>query len=268
MNRLITEGSLTTTGYAVLGRDDARFVERDGTFYEVSIRRSGTAQRDRWVLWFDLIDGEPPSDAEVYESSLGVGGGTDLSTAYNLSELDVRAAEDAAGDVYQEGPPLEDLDDVPPGRRGHVFVHREAADSGLLPEPPFTHVAFDTGDGKRYARAIAERAEVELQQYDYTATRVADSDTEYANYVQETVQEASFERASLSSAKREILDTVTAGGGRYNEELPLSEALESILARLGLAGMTTPEDGTVAFSDDVYFQYRDSYSQAQLEIFR
>lgn len=268
MRQLVTDGSLTTDGFALLGPDDVRFVEHEGSFYRVSISRSGTVQRERWVFWFDLIEGEPPSDAEVYESSLGVGGGTDLQAAYNLSELDARAVEDAAGEVYREGPPLEDLEDASAGRRGHVFLHRGADESALIPEPPFTHVAFETNDGTRYARAVVERAEVELQQYEYTATQVADSDAAFADHVQESVLQATFDPDALPEAQREILETITKGGGRYNETVPLSEALTAVLDRLGLSDMTTPEEGSVAFSEDVYFRYREDYNRAQLEIFR
>jgi len=268
MRRLVTDGSLTTAGFALLGPDDVRFVEHDGSFYRVSINRSGTAKRERWVFRFDLIEGDPPADADVYESSLGNGGGTDLQAAYDLSELDARAVEDAAGDVYREGPPLEDLDDAPAGRRGHVFVHRGADESALIPEPPFTHVAFETNDATRYARAVVERATVELQQYEYTATRIADSDAAYAAHVQETVLQANFDPADLPESQREILETITDGGGRYNETRPLSAALTSVLDRLGLSGMTTPEEGSVAFSEDVFFRYREGYHRAQVEIFR
>ncbi|MFB6359967.1 MAG: hypothetical protein ABEH59_01445, partial [Halobacteriales archaeon] len=207
-------------------------------------------------------------DADVYESSLGAGGGTDLRTAYDLSELDVRAVEDAEGEVYREGPPLEDLEDEPPGRSGHVFVYRGAEESALIPEPPFTHVAFETNDGTRYARAVVERTAVELQQYEYTATRVADSDTGYADHVEETVLQASFDPAALPEAQREILETITEGGGRYNESVPLSAAYRSVLDRLELSDMTTPEEDSVVFSEDVYFRYGEDYNRAQLEIFR
>ncbi len=268
MRQLVTDGSLTTAGFALLGPDDVQFVEHDGAFYRVSINRSGTVELERWVFWFDLIEGEPAADAEVYESSLGAGGGTDLRAAYDLPELDARAVEDAAGEVYREGPPLEDLDDAPAGRRGHVFVHRGADESALIPEPPFTHVAFETNDGTRYARAVVEPATVELQQYEYTATLVADSEAAYADHVRDTVLQATFDPAALPEAQLEILETITRGGGRYNETVPLSEAYTSVLDRLGLSEMTTPEEGSIAFSEDVFFRYREGYNRAQLEIFR
>lgn len=270
MNRLVTEGSLTTAGFALYpsGRDEQRYVERDGTYYEVSIERTGTVERERWILWFDILDGEPPADAEVFTSSLGTGDPTDLRAAYGLAELDVRVVEDAAGQIPREGFDFHDPESDPPGRRGHVFLRRDAAGTDLLPEPPFTHVAFETGDGTRYARAVTERVTVELQLYEHGVVEVADSTDEYADSVREKHLAATFDRRQLPGEQREILDAITAGGGRYEERPPQSDAMGTVLDRLGLADVGTPQPNGVEFSDDVYFRYRESYFSAQLQVFR
>lgn len=268
MNRLITEGSLTTFGFALypLGPDEQRYVERDGTFYGVSIERTGTVERERWILWFDLVEDDPPADAEVFTSSLGTGDPTDLEAAYNLSERDVRVVEDAAGQIPREGFDVHDPGGDPPGRRGHVFLRRDAAETALLPDPAFTYVAFESNDETHYARVVTERATVELQQYQHRVVQVADSTDEYAAYVHDTYLETTFDRQQLSESQREILDTVTAGGGRYEERQPLSDAMQTVLDRLGLAGVETPQPKGVEFSDDVYFGYQEGYFTAQLEI--
>lgn len=297
MERLVAGGSLTTAGFALYpaGRDEPRYVERDGTFYRLTVERAGEVERERWILWFDLIDDEPPGDAEVFTSSLGTGGGTDLAAEYGLSERDVRVVEDAAGQVPTEFE-FRDLEDAPPGRRGHVFVRRSADETALVPEPPFTHVAFETGDGTWYARAVAERATVALREYRHAAEPVAETPTGYAEHVRETHVRAAFDPEALPEAQRDLLDGVTPDvrpadgedgdgegddgqgdgepegravepGREHEERPPLSDAFESVLERLGLDAVETPEPGRVAFSDAVYFGYRGAYFEAQLQIF-
>lgn len=268
MGRLIREGSLTTEGFALFpaGRYDRRYVERDGTYYEVSVERTGTVERERWILWFDLVDREPPADAEVFTSSLGRGGGTDLAAEYGLSEADVRVVEDAVGEIPTEFE-YRDLEDAPPGRRGHVFLRRDSAETALLPDPPFTHVAFETNEGTRYARAVAERATVELRRFEHAADPVAESTEGYAEHVRDRYLAATFDRAALPDERRQLLDAATSGRG-HEERPPLSDAMTWALDRLGLDAVGTPEPGRVAFSEEVYLGYADAYFGAQLEILR
>lgn len=269
MTELANTGTLTTAGFALYphGLEGPSYVERNGTFYEITIERSGQVTREHWIFWFDLLDDEPSRDAEIYTSSLGVGGGTDLTSTYELSPLDVKVVEDSEGEIPREGS-FHDPEGDPPARRGQVFLRRDPSETDLLPEPPFTHVTFDPGDGTRYARAVTERAVVELQQFKHSATAIASSPDEYASYVRETHLAATFEAASLPGDKQEILDTVMTGGGRYNENTPLSDALKTLLYRLGLSDVNTPDDGNVAFSDPAYFRYRDGFYNAELQIFR
>lgn len=268
--RLLDEGSVTTTGFALFppGWDRPQYAERDDTYYELAVAEAGSVSRERWIFWFDLLEGEPPGDAEVYTSSLGTGESTDLREAYGLSDLDVRVVEDAEGELPREGEDFHDPEDDPPGRRGHTFVRRDADETDLVPEPPFTHVAFEMGDETRYGEAVAERATVELTQYEHTARKVAESADGFASYLRETYLEATFDRGALPEAQREILDRITRGGGRYQEHAPLSDALQAVLERLGLADVETPESDSVGFSNEVYFRYEGSNYRAQLEIFR
>lgn len=270
LDRLIAEGSLTTLGFAVVppAWERPRYVERDGTYYAVTVKRTGTVERERWILWFDLLEGRtPPAGAEVYTSSLGTGEPTDLESAYGLSDLDVRAVEAAEGELAREGS-FHDPEGDPPGRRGHVFLRRDAEETALLPEPPFTHVAFETSDGTRYGRAVAERATVELRRFEYAVRAVADSPAGFADHVREQHLRATFERETLPRAQRELLDAVTGGRQPHVERPPLSEAFVAVLSRLGLRDLATPEPGRVAISDEPYFRYDGALHTAQLQVFR
>lgn len=128
-------------------------------------------------------------------------------------------------------------------------------------------MAYDTGDGTRYARVVTEEVMVEQQQYEHSATPIASSADEYKAYVRETYLAARFEAASLPSEQREILDRIVAGGGRYNEHKPLSEALKALIDRLGLVDVDMPDEGSVVFSEPSYFRYRGSFYSAELQIF-
>jgi hypothetical protein len=264
---LVAEGSLTTAGFVVLDPDSVQYTEQGGDFYEIGAERTGTVEREHWIFWFDLIDGEPPTSSEVFTSSLGTGGGTDIGARYGLSERDERVVEDAAGEIVREFD-LHDPEADPPGRRGHVFLRRSESETDLLPEPPFTHVAFEVNDTTRYARAITERAIVELQQYRYHSERVAQSTSDFEQYVRDQHLETTFDRGSLPESQRTILDAITSGGGRHEERKPLSEAMETVLDRLELENVGTPEPQSVSFSDEVFFRYQDGYFSGELQIFR
>ncbi len=267
MDRLVAEGSLATEGFSLYppAADRPQYVERDGTHYRVTVERTGEVDREEWILWFDLIEGEPPADAEVYTSSLGLGGGTDLAAEYGLSERDVRVVEDAAGAIPTEFG-YRDLENEAPAHRGHVFVRRSPGETDLVPDPPFTHVAFETGDGTRYARAVVERTTVSLRRFEYTAEAVADSTAAYETHVRERHLAASFDRAALPDGQRSILDGMT-DGRRYEEREPLSDGMASVLDRLGIDDVEPPEPRRVEFSDEVFFAYGGAFYFGQVEVF-
>lgn len=288
MKRLTEGGAMTTVGFSLASsrEDYPPYAEHDGTYYRISVEETGEVERKHWIFWFDLLEGKPPSDAEVYSSSLGLGEQTDLAAEYGLSELDVRVTEDVAGEIPREFG-FHDPEEDPLEQRGHVFVRRSVDETDLVLEPPFTHVAFETDDETHYARAITERATVPLQQYRHTAEPVADSAADYAEYVRERHRRTTFDRETLAAEKRTILDEATgyrppeerptadASGGiavssntGYEERSPLSDAMKAVLERLEFGGVETPESGGVAFSDDAYFEYGDLQFTGQLEILR
>lgn len=263
--RVVDRGEVATDGFSLdgVGTSEPRYVERDGTYYEVAVAEAGTVTRTRWLLWFDRVDADPPAEAEVYTSSLGLGDPTRLDAAYGLSESDVRAVEDAEGRVAT-GSEFLDLADRPPERRGHLFVRRSADGTDLVPDPPFDYAAFETGDGTVYARAVAEEASVDLTRYVHTATPVAESADAYERHLRETHLRAAFDDAP--DAQRPVLDAAT-GGREYEETAPISDGFAAVLERLGVDDTRTPEPRRVEFSADVYFAYEGSYYEGQLEIF-
>lgn len=256
-----------TTGYRLRETSPERpvYVERDGTRYRISVAEGETVTRETWLLWFDRIDGKPPADAEVYSSSLGLGEQTPLDTTYGLSERDVEAVGDAEGRVATEFE-FRDLEGEPPKGRGHLFLRRSPDETDLVPSPPFTHVAFETGDGTVYARATVEEVPVELTQYVHRATPVANTADAFTRYLRREYLAAAFRSDGLDTEHREVLDAATTHHG-HETTVPLSEAFSDVLARLGLTDVSEPEPKRVEISDEVYFEYDGSYYEGQLEIF-
>lgn len=89
---------------------------------------------------------------------------------------------------------------------------------------------------------------------------------EYTTYVRETHQVATFEATSHPSEQREILERITVEGSRYNQHKPLLAALNTLLDCLGLNVVTTPNEGTGAFSYLISFRHRVGFDTAGLEL--
>jgi hypothetical protein len=267
VGRIVATDSVTVAGVRLpeRGAENVSYVEREGTYYELRHDEIGPVTRERWLLWFDRIDSAPPADAETFTSSLGLGDRTPLETTYGLSAFDVHAVESAAGRMAPEHV-FVDLEDEPPGRRGYLFLRRSAEETDLVPDPPFSHVAFESGDGTVYARAVVERVPVELRQYRYTATPVAETTAAFDAYLREEYLTTTFDGSSLSEPRRAVLSGARSGRG-YEETTPLSEAYTAVLESLGVADTAEPAPRRVEFSDEVLFAYDDDYYEAQLEIF-
>ena len=267
LSEIITQGPVTIDGVRLsdLGADNLSYVEQDGTYYEIGAAELGKVTREKWLFWFDKIDSEPSATAEIYSSGLGLGDQTPLDTTYGLSELDVHAIETAEGRMVPEYGFI-DLEDEPPKHRGYLFLRRSPEETDLVPEPPFTHVAFESGDGTVYARAVVERVSVELTQFKYTATPVGDTAEAFNEYLRQDYLATTFSREELSSEQQSVLSETWVGQG-YEETAPLSDGFTAILERLGMMDTEQPEPKMVEFSDDVYFEYDGTYYEAQLEVF-
>ena len=267
VSAIVTQGTVTTDGFRLsnTGVDNLSYVEQDGTYYEISVTESDTVAREKWVFWFDMIGSEPPATAEIYSSGLGLGRQTPLDTTYGLSELDIHAVETAEGRMAPEHGFI-DLEDEPVRHRGYLFLRRSPEETALVPEPPFTHVAFESGDGTVYARAVAERVSVDLTQFTHTATPVGDSDEAFSKYLREKYLQSVLSSEELSREQRSLLSSAQSVHG-YDEAVPISDGFTAILERLGVADTKQPKPKFVNFSDEVYFGYDDTYYEAQLEIF-
>lgn len=266
VSEIVTQGTVTTEGFRLsnTGADDLSYVTQGGTYYEISVTESDAVTREKWVFWFEKIDSEPPA-AEIYSSGLGLGQQTPLDTTYGLSELDVHAVETAEGRMAPEHG-FVDLEDEPVGHRGYLFSRRSPEETDLVPEPPFTHVAFESGDGTVYARAVVERVSVDLTQFTHTATPVGDSDEAFSKHLREKYLQRVFRSEELSSEQRSLLSSAQSVHG-YEETTPLSDGFAAILEGIGVADTKQPKPKFVNFSDEVYFKYDDTYYEAQLEIF-
>ena len=266
-SEIVARGSVATDGFRLsnTGPDNPSYVERDGTYYEIRVREAETVTRTRWLLWFDRVDTELPRFAEVYTSTLGVGDSTPLDMTYGLSELDVHAVAVAEGRMAPEYGFVE-LEDEPPERRGYLFLRRAPDTSALVPNPPFTHVAFESGGGAVYARAVVEQVTVSLTRFVHTATPIGESADAYRDSLHERYVAAAFDSDGLSAAQRSLLSAAWTGAG-YEETVPLTDDFASVLERIGVADVAPPDPRLVAFSGDVYFKYDGTYYEAQLEIF-
>ena len=268
LTELIAQGPVTADGVRIsnLGADNLSYVKHDGTHYEISATELGTVTREKWLFWFDKINSEPPADAEIYSSSLGLGDQTPLDTTYDLSELDIHVVETAEGQMAPEYGFIDLEEDRPPRHRGHLFLRRTPDETDLIPEPPFTHVAFESGNGTVYARAVVERISVELTQFKYTATPVGDTAEVVNQYLRQEYLTTSFSSEELSDEQQSLLSETWVGQG-YEETTPLSGGYTAILEQLKVMDTEQPEPKMVEFSNDVYFEYDGTYYEAQLEIF-
>lgn len=267
ISKIIAQGPITINGVRLsgIGADNLSYVKQDGIYYKISVTETGSVTRKKWLIWHDKINSKPPATSEIYSSSLGLGNQTPLDTTYGLSELDVHAVETAEGRMAP-GHGFIDLEDKLPKHRGYVFLRRSPDETDLVPEPPFTHVEFESGNGIVYAQVVVERVSVELTQFTYTATPVGDSEDAFNEYLRKKYLETAFSSEGLSSEQQSLLLTARSGQG-YEETVPLSDGFTAILERINVADTEPPKPRKVEFSDDVYFGYDNTYYEAQLEVF-
>lgn len=264
--RITAQGEVTTEGFHLVSTEPGRpsYVRDDDAYYEITVAEGDAVTRERWLLWFDLVETQPPSTAETYTVMSSSGNEQRLDERYDLSELDVRILETTTGDVWFHGD-FYDLEDRPPKERGHLFLQRSADETDLVPEPPFDYAAYELDDETRYARAVAESVTVELTQFVHSATHIGDSKAAFNSFLRDRYLETTFRDRELSSEQRSFLIRIT-DGPPYEETAPLSEKFATVLERLGVAGTEEPGTNRVTFSDEVYFEYDDTYYEAELKI--
>lgn len=232
VDKLVRGNEVTTRGYTLtaiqLWGDERRaapaFVEHDGQYYELEIDSwKSPVTVDRWIFWFDSIEGTPPDDATVVD-------GRPSSLSKRDAEV-FEAASISAKMTLEDGTNLEN---APNRVKGFVYHQYDPEDSSLVPDPPFTHVKINTPatDSPVYFEVVAEQVPVKASAYTYVATPIAATSTaEYKEYLEREVYEPDLSADALSSEAQRIFES--AIGGVYKEREPLSDAYRSLLDRLG-----------------------------------
>ncbi|SEH42572.1 hypothetical protein SAMN05192561_101921 [Halopenitus malekzadehii] len=255
---LIRTGSMTVLNYQLTytyefgseTREAARFVvdvegsgedvenaaESDATYYRVHIDDQRTVEREWWEFYLDLVD-DPPADAEGVTPPIE-----------SLSEPDRRIVDAALGAVYADRNPPIDVGGDAFGTRGplyHEFL--DADDSTLVPDPPFEHVRSND----RWFAARAEQGTATPTETTYSVEPVANTRAGFEDHVRSTLVRTDLSPESLSDGERDVVRTAVRTPF-YEEDLPMSASLRSVMERLG-AGEHLPADD--AFELGVEFDH-------------
>ncbi|QHS15696.1 hypothetical protein GWK26_00235 [haloarchaeon 3A1-DGR] len=239
--RLIRTGSMTALNYALTytyefgseTREAARFVvndagtdEDDGaTYYRVHIEDQRTVEREWWEFYLDLVD-DPPADAE------GV-----TPPVESLSEADRRIVDAALGAVYADRNPPIDVGGDAFGTRGPLYHELlDADESALVPDPPFEYVRSND----RWFAAHAERGTATPTETTHSVEPVASTRADFEDHVRSTLIGTDLSPGSLPDEGADVVRTAVRTPF-YEEELPMSAALRSVMERLG-AGEHLPAD--------------------------
>jgi hypothetical protein len=252
LTELVETGSVSARQWPLVGRDrwgtETRprptFLERDGTFHEVSITDERRLERERWHFALERLDEAPPDDAAV------------ARPPFDLSDQDERVLDAALDAVYagHDGflgdPEFDELQAV----EFHHGLDAEA--SALVPSPPFEFVEYSD----EYFRAVAERRTVEVPEWTYAITEVAKTRSEFNAYARDAILERDLDDIGLSEPAAAVLDDAIAEEPRrYEEGAPPSAALDEALGALGIAEDLEP---IATYEDRVDFrnvvvEYRD-----------
>lgn len=211
-------------------RDKRRVMIDDGTYYRIQIDDLREVDRKRWSFYFDW-DVEEPSDNETVVSP----------PLESFSEQDreiVTAAKEAIPIPDQRG-----------AFNDHSVIFHDNIDadaSDLVPSPPFEYYYDD-----EYLQAFVERKSIRKTEMTYSATPVAETESEYRKYAHETFPDVRFSNVSLSSDAGDILDEATAStsGFSYEERPPLSDELKEVLEHLTIAQHLKPHDEYENFTE-------------------
>lgn len=238
-------------------RDHRACFEYNGAYYRIRVEESTEYSADRWQFWLEELAEGPPQGATVERFPLE-----------SISEQDRRLVTGALED-------LSHLDDSSPsgsndGEVGFATFHTEfdPASSALVPEPPFEYLQY----GDVSLRAVTGRPSITGTERTFTAEQVADSEAAYEQYAKESYPDGKFSEQSLSTDAKEILDTATESYTiePYEEEPPLSDALEEVIEPLGIAerfDSHSEYDDTVRFEEAVA-EYDDDWYEFEFQLFK
>lgn len=265
VEELVDTGSVSTRAWELsyrnqwgpTWRDRRQCFEFDDTYYRIRVESRAEVTRERWVFYLDWDD-QNPDDDDAAVISL---------PDHSLSEQDQLIVETARADI-----PHEDRRDVGhdrPRNMTAVVFHEEldAEESDLAPDPPFHYLEHDD----EYFRTVTERGAIERPEQRFTAEPVGESFDEYREYAEENYPDSRFSNVDLSEEATEILDTAIGidEGFAYEEEPPLSEALEEVLDHLTITEYLEPHD-TYEHSTwfrDALAEYRNRWYEFTLVIY-
>ncbi len=261
VDRLVDGESVTTRGYAITPvyswgqkrRARPRFVERNGTYYQLFISDTREVTNRRWLFWFDKVSGESiPNDAVVVRGP-----------PEDLSPQDEIAFEEARMKIQHHGDYL-DLEDRAPRARGFVYRQYGTAESSLIPDPSFTHLKITVNGETHFFKPITEPVNLTEREHVYSANKVAESKPELEQYIRSEIIDVDIAPNDIQKQEREILTTAIENPLAYTERTPLPEAFKSVLDRLGF-GNVNPE-GSYSDYAGIYLKYGESYCEMFLTI--
>jgi len=215
-------------------RDQRRCFAHDGTYYRVHIDDVEERDRERWEFRLRWDDQRPSTEATVEPFPTPSLGEPDR-------ELVAAVVENLPTSAHLEPSPFE-----------HAVFHDELDPeaSDLVPSPSFEYLAYDD----EHYRARTVRTVGPERERTFSAEPVAQSRSEYEQYARETFPDADYDDVELSTDAEEILDEVASSGygyEDYEEEPPLSDALEEVLEPLGIADQLEPFD---AYEESTRFE--------------
>jgi len=214
------------------------FLQRDGTFYQVTITDEQYLERNRWHFAVEQVEEEPPEDAVVKESPID-----GLAQDKRVIEAALSAVYAGADDFLGE-PEFDELQAI----QFHQGLDAEASE--LIPDPPFEYIKHQHSE--EYYRPVTEQRVVSVPEWTYTITEVATSREELVAHARDEIVTHDLS-SGLSSAARGVVDDAVSNEDppRYGESAPPSDALMEVLTRLDIAADLQPIE---AYSDRVDFK--------------
>ena len=264
-DELFETGSVTTINWPLAARRefgpttrvDPTFVVHDRDYYRIRLEETESVDREWWEFYVEWVDADPGEDDVVI---------TDPSAEFFPPDSEI--VETALDRVYADRDPPLRHDDAPFGSRGVLFHHRLHPDkSELVPSPPFDYVERRNN----YFRPVAQRGTVSVTRSTFSLERVASSTGAFEEYAREALPDARFDDVALSSDAVDVLDEATSSsdGRSYEEEPPLSDALETVLDHLGIARHVEPHDAydELTTFHDAIAEYEAAWYEFDLAIY-
>jgi len=244
VSELFDQGSVTVKQWPLVRRAQwgkttrsyPTFLKRNDRFYHVQISDERQLERERWHFAVERTDDTPPDDATIE------------TRPFDLSTQDERVLDAALDAVYagNDGflgePEFDELQTV----EFHHGLDPNASD--LLPSAPFDFVEVN----EEYFRPVTEQRSVQVSEWTYTVTEVAQSRSEFNEYARTEIVERDLTASSLSESARNVLDdAISDDPRRYEEGAPPSGGLKEVLEALGIATDLEPID---SYEDRVDFR--------------